>query len=142
MIGIRERMRRRKENIGVEHAAGQQPGGMRGQGLQVPAERPQIQRRIARRINGAEEQARVQNEGPRKSRRDEPVQESCDERPAHDALSSVSPRSAMTYMEGSGANPGKLNGGEGQNRTVDTTIFSRMLYQLSYLAPGRTTSRS
>ena len=27
-----------------------------------------------------------------------------------------------------------LNGGEGQNRTVDTTIFSRMLYQLSYLA--------
>src|SRR5262249_14718395 len=31
-------------------------------------------------------------------------------------------------------------GGEGQNRTADTTIFSRMLYQLSYLAPlGRTT---
>jgi hypothetical protein len=29
------------------------------------------------------------------------------------------------------------NGGEGQNRTVDTTIFSRMLYQLSYLAQGR-----
>ena len=28
------------------------------------------------------------------------------------------------------------NGGEGQNRTGDTTIFSRMLYQLSYLAPG------
>jgi hypothetical protein len=27
-------------------------------------------------------------------------------------------------------------GGEGQNRTVDTTIFSRMLYQLSYLAHG------
>jgi integrase len=26
-------------------------------------------------------------------------------------------------------------GGEGQNRTADTTIFSRMLYQLSYLAP-------
>jgi hypothetical protein len=26
------------------------------------------------------------------------------------------------------------NGGEGQNRTADTTIFSRMLYQLSYLA--------
>jgi hypothetical protein len=28
-----------------------------------------------------------------------------------------------------------VSGGEGQNRTVDTTIFSRMLYQLSYLAP-------
>jgi integrase len=28
----------------------------------------------------------------------------------------------------------RLGGGEGQNRTVDTTIFSRMLYQLSYLA--------
>ena len=27
-----------------------------------------------------------------------------------------------------------LGGGEGRNRTVDTTIFSRMLYQLSYLA--------
>jgi hypothetical protein len=27
-------------------------------------------------------------------------------------------------------------GGEGQNRTGDTTIFSRMLYQLSYLAPA------
>ena len=26
------------------------------------------------------------------------------------------------------------DGGQGQNRTVDTTIFSRMLYQLSYLA--------
>jgi Phage integrase family len=29
---------------------------------------------------------------------------------------------------------GLVNGGEGRNRTVDTTIFSRMLYQLSYLA--------
>jgi hypothetical protein len=28
----------------------------------------------------------------------------------------------------------ELVGGEGRNRTVDTTIFSRMLYQLSYLA--------
>jgi hypothetical protein len=28
----------------------------------------------------------------------------------------------------------RVNGGEGRNRTVDTTIFSRMLYQLSYLA--------
>lgn len=27
-----------------------------------------------------------------------------------------------------------VSGGEGRNRTVDTTIFSRMLYQLSYLA--------
>jgi hypothetical protein len=26
--------------------------------------------------------------------------------------------------------------GEGQNRTADTTIFSRVLYQLSYLARG------
>jgi hypothetical protein len=28
-----------------------------------------------------------------------------------------------------------LAGGEGQNRTVDTVIFSHVLYQLSYLAP-------
>jgi hypothetical protein len=26
--------------------------------------------------------------------------------------------------------------GEGRNRTGDTTIFSRVLYQLSYLAEG------
>ncbi len=31
-------------------------------------------------------------------------------------------------------------GGEGQNRTADTTIFSRMLYQLSYLATGGITT--
>jgi len=30
-----------------------------------------------------------------------------------------------------------ITGGEGQNRTADTTIFSRMLYQLSYLATVR-----
>src|SRR4029077_1759240 len=35
------------------------------------------------------------------------------------------------------------SGGEGQNRTVDTTIFSRMLYQLSYLAtPGSRAART
>src|SRR5438067_2340195 len=33
-------------------------------------------------------------------------------------------------------------GGEGQNRTVDTTIFSRMLYQLSYLATPKGRPRS
>ena len=35
------------------------------------------------------------------------------------------------------------NGGQGQNRTGDTTIFSRMLYQLSYLATreGRAAQR-
>ena len=28
------------------------------------------------------------------------------------------------------------NGGQGQNRTADTRIFSPLLYQLSYLAVG------
>lgn len=32
-------------------------------------------------------------------------------------------------------NPGK-NGAQGRNRTTDTAIFSRMLYQLSYLGPA------
>jgi hypothetical protein len=35
---------------------------------------------------------------------------------------------------------GKKNGAQGRNRTTDTAIFSRMLYQLSYLgipATGR-----
>jgi hypothetical protein len=32
------------------------------------------------------------------------------------------------------ATGGSLRNGEGQNRTADTTIFSRVLYQLSYLA--------
>jgi hypothetical protein len=32
---------------------------------------------------------------------------------------------------------GKLvNGAQGRNRTTDTAIFSRMLYQLSYLGAG------
>jgi hypothetical protein len=30
-----------------------------------------------------------------------------------------------------------LSNGEGRNRTGDTTIFSRVLYQLSYLAKAR-----
>lgn len=30
------------------------------------------------------------------------------------------------------------NGGQGGNRTPDTAIFNRMLYQLSYLASGET----
>lgn len=29
-----------------------------------------------------------------------------------------------------------LNGAQGRNRTTDTAIFSRMLYQLSYLGFG------
>ena len=29
---------------------------------------------------------------------------------------------------------GESNGGQGQNRTADTVIFSHVLYQLSYLA--------
>ena len=28
---------------------------------------------------------------------------------------------------------GKMSGAQGRNRTTDTAIFSRMLYQLSYL---------
>ena len=34
------------------------------------------------------------------------------------------------------------NGAEGQNRTGDTTIFSRMLYQLSYLGTPGVTGRA
>ena len=30
-----------------------------------------------------------------------------------------------------------VNGAQGRNRTTDTAIFSRMLYQLSYLGPDR-----
>ena len=32
---------------------------------------------------------------------------------------------------------GKPNGAQGRNRTTDTAIFSRMLYQLSYLGIPR-----
>ncbi len=31
----------------------------------------------------------------------------------------------------------KFNGAQGRDRTTDTAIFSRMLYQLSYLGPPR-----
>ncbi len=40
---------------------------------------------------------------------------------------------------GAGANKmlwRRENGAQGRNRTTDTAIFSRMLYQLSYLGPG------
>ena len=36
------------------------------------------------------------------------------------------------------ANPPNRPHGEGRNRTADTTIFSRVLYQLSYLADKKT----
>jgi hypothetical protein len=36
----------------------------------------------------------------------------------------------------------RVPGGEGQNRTVDTTIFSRVLYLLSYLAGSRQDSKT
>ena len=32
-----------------------------------------------------------------------------------------------------------INGGQGRNRTIDTRIFSPLLYQLSYLAGARST---
>jgi hypothetical protein len=32
---------------------------------------------------------------------------------------------------------GEANGAQGRNRTTDTAIFSRMLYQLSYLGVPR-----
>ena len=32
-------------------------------------------------------------------------------------------------------NYGEVNGAQGRNRTTDTAIFNRMLYQLSYLGP-------
>ena len=32
--------------------------------------------------------------------------------------------------------PGGANGAQGRDRTTDTAIFSRMLYQLSYLGAG------
>ena len=35
-----------------------------------------------------------------------------------------------------GDQEGWLGGGQGQNRTADTVIFSHVLYQLSYLAVG------
>ena len=31
----------------------------------------------------------------------------------------------------------KRNGAQGRNRTTDTRIFSPLLYQLSYLGPGK-----
>jgi hypothetical protein len=40
---------------------------------------------------------------------------------------SISPVQAIEMLVGRGA--------QGRNRTTDTAIFSRMLYQLSYLGP-------
>ncbi len=43
----------------------------------------------------------------------------------------------LTWMD---FRPGQIpykDGAQGRNRTTDTAIFSRMLYQLSYLGPVR-----
>jgi hypothetical protein len=37
---------------------------------------------------------------------------------------------------------GEKNGAQGRNRTSDTAIFNRMLYQLSYLGPFNKPTRS
>jgi hypothetical protein len=45
------------------------------------------------------------------------------------------------HRSGKGESPAKrgfFRNGEGENRTHDTTIFSRVLYQLSYLAEDET----
>ena len=36
--------------------------------------------------------------------------------------------------------PARVGDGEGRNRTGDTTVFSRVLYQLSYLASANESS--
>lgn|GEM_PF-5827817 len=38
------------------------------------------------------------------------------------------------WVEGPFIMPGCRSGGQGRDRTADPAIFSRMLYQLSYLA--------
>src|SRR3712207_523331 len=51
----------------------------------------------------------------------------------------VAPKSIFSAREIGPKNArraGVLQNGEGRNRTGDTTIFSRVLYQLSYLAAG------
>ena len=55
--------------------------------------------------------------------------------PSKDAVSDAcSARERARTPLGDAAQPGS---GEGRNRTGDTTIFSRVLYQLSYLAAQR-----
>ena len=44
------------------------------------------------------------------------------------------PLELRTYVARQRRQPHQGSSGQGQNRTVDTTIFSRVLYQLSYLA--------
>src|SRR5829696_7129397 len=47
-------------------------------------------------------------------------------------------RTSSCTASSNGSPPcGRAADGEGRNRTGDTTVFSRVLYQLSYLAAGR-----
>ena len=73
MIRVRERQRRRKEDRCVEHAAVHKPAGMRRQRSKIPAERPEIQRRIACRIDRPEQAPKVQNEWPRERARGDEI---------------------------------------------------------------------
>ena len=47
-------------------------------------------------------------------------------------MASTASASALCYTHSTVLFP--LHSGQGRNRTTDTTIFSRVLYQLSYLA--------
>ncbi len=46
-------------------------------------------------------------------------------------------RAGSPQTHAHGADSSGLGDGEGRNRTGDTTVFSRVLYQLSYLAAVR-----
>ena len=46
------------------------------------------------------------------------------------------PETKIPPSGGVSASPGEGDGGQGRNRTIDTRIFSPLLYQLSYLAKG------
>ena len=49
--------------------------------------------------------------------------------------------SAWRYLDGHGS-PWKVGGAQGRDRTADTAIFNRMLYQLSYLGMSGATGWS
>ncbi len=64
VIRVRERVWRREEDVGVEDATGQQPGRMLGQNAEIPAECPQVERRIACRVHSAEQGPQVKHQRP------------------------------------------------------------------------------
>src|SRR5205809_469223 len=92
-------MTRRKEHGRIEDASRDEPGRMRRNGLEIPRQRPQVQGGIARRIGGAEQRERMEDERPRERERREEINETREVGAPHAGLLSAAPGWSLRFRE-------------------------------------------